>query len=302
MEREGAWPTDQPTDRGRPRQPRTDHFAELPESDADAIVQLVTASSDEPPDISEVEPSDPDDIERLDRGLTLGNLPSALGGVESVAPDATFEKAITLMLLNDYSQLAVLGGKDSLRGAVTWKSIAQVRHSKQSARLADAIIPAGDFRYDKELIDVLPTLEVADFVFVRDQKNAVAGIVTTAAVVHAYGELATPFFLIGELDQLLRQVISGRFELEEIKSMCVRPPKSFDDLAFGDYQGVLGNDASWAKLSWPLDHKSFINRLDELRQLRNDIMHFNTRDLPAEAVGKLRNFIKLLHSTVFDHA
>lgn len=152
--------------------------------------------------------------------MTLGNLPSALGGVVSVAPNSTFEEAITLMLLNDYSQLAVMAGKHSLRGAVTWKSIAQIHHSKPSASFADAIVHADEFRYDKELIDVLPALEIADFVFVRDEKNAVAGIVTPADVMHAYGELATPFFLIGELDQLLRQVISRKFTLKEATSLC----------------------------------------------------------------------------------
>lgn len=202
------------------------------------------------------------------------------------------------MLLNDYSQLAVLAGKHSLRGAVTWKSIAQIRHSKPSASFADAIVQADEFRYDKELVDVLPALEVADFVFVRDEKNAVAGIVTPADVVHAYGELATPFFLIGELDQLLRQVISRKFTLKEAMSLCgsrTQPLESFGDLAFGDYQRVLENPDSWAKLRWPLDRPAFVKRLDELRQLRNDIMHFNPDPVPATAVDKLRNFIKLLH-------
>jgi hypothetical protein len=142
------------------------------------------------------------------------------------------------------------------------------------------------------------TLEVVDFVFVRDVKNVIAGIVTPADVVHAYGELATPFFLIGELDQLLWQVISRTFKFEEVMSLCApsaRPPESFDDLAFGDYQRVLENTVSWAKLRWPLDRRTFVRRLDELRQLRNDIMHFNNPDLPVDAVDKLRNFIRLLH-------
>lgn len=140
--------------------------------------QVVNASSKES-EVFAAEPSDMDDIGGLDRGLTVGNLPSALGGVVSMAPDATFDEAITLMLLNDYSQLAVLAGKHTLRGAVTWKSIAQLRHSKPSAIFAKAIFQVDAVRYDKELIDVLPTLEVADFVFVRDEKNAIAGIVNS---------------------------------------------------------------------------------------------------------------------------
>lgn len=37
----------------------------------------------------------------------------------SVTPQDTFEQAITAMLLNDFSQLPVLTGKRTVRGAVT---------------------------------------------------------------------------------------------------------------------------------------------------------------------------------------
>jgi hypothetical protein len=107
----------------------------------------------------------------------------------------------------------------------------------------------------------------------------VAGIVTTADVVTAYGELVTPFFLIGELDQVLRQLISRTFALEEVTSLCdldgSRAIQSFDDLEIGDYQRVLENPARWAKLEWPLDRATIVTRLDELRVIRNNVMHFN---------------------------
>jgi hypothetical protein len=96
---------------------------------------------------------------------------------------------------------------------VTWQSIAYARHANPDAGFADAIIPAREARYDQELVEVLPDLEAWDFVFVRDEKNAVAGIVTTADVVGKYRELSTPFILIGELDQVLRQLISPRIHL-----------------------------------------------------------------------------------------
>ena len=65
-----------------------------------------------------------DDEGAWDRGLTIGNLPAASKKVCSVAPDATFEEAITLMLIEDYSQLAVMTGPRQLKGAVSWKSLA----------------------------------------------------------------------------------------------------------------------------------------------------------------------------------
>jgi hypothetical protein len=56
--------------------------------------------------------------------------------------------------------------------------------------------------------------------FVRDDKKAAAGIVTTADVVATYRELSTPFILIGELDQVLRKFIARTFTLDEVTSLC----------------------------------------------------------------------------------
>jgi hypothetical protein len=165
-------------------------------------------------------------------------------------------------------------------------------------RFSDAIIEATEVRYDKELREVLPVLEASDFVFVRDANNLIAGIVTTADVVHAYGELATPFFLIGELDQALRRVISKTFTIAEVISFAdpdgARNVGSFDDLSVGDYQRVLENPDLWDKLGWPLERSVFIGRLNELREIRNDVMHFNPDPLPSDAVNKLRHAINVL--------
>jgi len=261
----------------------------------DTIVRLITTTSD-----AEGEPggSNPDDDGQLDIGLTVGNLPSALKGVVSISPTATFDEAITLMLLNGYSQLAVLAGSHNLRGAVTWQSIAYARHANPDAVFADAIIRAYEARYDQDLIEVLPDLEAWDFVFVRDDKNAVAGIVTTADVVGTYRELSTPFILIGELDQVLRKLISRTFGLDEVRSLCdpdgKRSIDSYDKLEMGDYQRTLENPDHWKKLGWPLDRTTFIKRLDELRLIRNNVMHFNPEPRDPQAVQKLRFMLKLL--------
>ncbi len=202
------------------------------------------------------------------------------------------------MLLNGYSQLAVLQGTHSLRGAVTWQSIAYARHANPEATFADAIIPAHEARYDQELIEVLPDLEAWDFVFVRDDRNAVAGIVTRADAVGTYRELSTPFILIGELDQVLRKLISRKFTLHEVRALCDADGKraidSFDQLEMGDYQRTLENPDNWKKLRWPLDRATFIKRLDDLRLIRNNVMHFNPEPVDPRAVEKLRYMLKLL--------
>ncbi|MGH3278296.1 MAG: hypothetical protein ACRDNW_04070 [Trebonia sp.] len=262
----------------------------------DTVVRLITPAQDA--EATGHASADADGEDEVDVGLTVGNLPSALSGVVSVPNTATFDQAITVMMLNGYSQLAVLSGAHTLRGAVTWQSIAYARHANPDAGFADAIIPAREARYGQDLVEVLPDLETWDFIFVRDEKNAVAGIVTTADVVGKYRELSTPFILIGELDQVLRQLISRTFTLEEVTSLCdadgSRSVKSFADLEMGDYQRVLENPDRWAKLGWPLDRATFIKRLDELRVIRNNVMHFNPEPLPANTIDRLRYILKLL--------
>ena len=262
----------------------------------DTVVHLITPAQEA--EATGHASADADGENELDVGLTVGNLPSALSGVESVPPTATFDQAITLMMLNGYSQLAVLSGTHTLRGAVTWQSIAYARHANPNASFADAIIPVREARYDQELVEVLSGLETWDFVFVRDEKNAVAGIVTTADVVGKYSELSTPFILIGELDQVLRRLISRTFTLDEVTSLCdadgSRSVKTFDDLEMGDYQRVLENPGigrSWAG-HWTGPPSSSASM--SLRVIRNNVMHFNPEPLPANTVDRLRYILKLL--------
>jgi len=57
--------------------------------------------------------------------LLVRHIPSATGGIVSVRPDETLEKAQALMSAYDYSQLAVMSGIRDLDGAVSWRSIAR---------------------------------------------------------------------------------------------------------------------------------------------------------------------------------
>jgi CBS domain-containing protein len=267
----------------------------------DTVVALTT-----PLDETEATTAGPSAVEELpvtedDEGgddlnvrLTVGNL-SPLLGVAHVGPNSTLEEAITKMLLNDYSQLAVLSGPRNLRGAVTWRSIAQAMHQK-SENFADAIDRRVEaVPYDRDLFDVLPMLQQREFVFVWDVDKTIAGIVTTADVAHRYGEMATPFFQVGELDQTLRWILSRAVDVQTVKRLCNKTITNFDELSIGDYKRVLENKEVWAKLGWPLDRHSFIERLEEIRLIRNRVMHFRSDPVPEDAVAKLGTFNRLLH-------
>lgn len=241
---------------------------------------------------------DGDEEGEIDRGLTLGNLPSALNGVESISPQSTFDEAITKLLLNDYSQLAVLTSPYNLRGAITWRSIAQARHDDQRAIVSQAIVQTEPVSFDKELVDVLRRLYEEDFIFVRGPDNRISGIVTAADVTLAYGELSMPFLLVGQIDILLRRLITRHLVLEDLISVCdperSRQLQDFDELTFGDYQRALESPMVWQRLNWRIDRTTFVRRLDEIRRLRNDITHFNPDPLPPDAMNKLRSLMLFL--------
>ncbi len=254
-----------------------------------AAQEIAQEEAAEPePDVTVLPEDDEDDAEPRHAWLTVGNL-SPLSGVESVPPTASMNEAVTKMSLNDYSQLAVMSGKHQLRGAVTWQSISQARHRNSDARLADATIDAQAVPYDTDLFDVLDRVRRSGFVFVKNERNEVAGVVTTDDIVARYGETANPFILIGDLDRALRRAIAARILLDDVKALCSSRINGFDDMSMGDYQRVLESEAQWERLNWQLDRKAFIGRLDEIRRIRNKVMHFNPDPLPEDTVLMLRN-------------
>lgn len=238
-------------------------------------------------------------VQRREIGMTLGNLTASWRTLVSVKPTATYEEAMTKMLVNDFSQLPVLKSKHTLEGAVTWQSIARARLKDSNAPFSAAIVPARKLPYSQDLDTVLPVLQTEDFVVVTNSHNEITGIVTTADVVGLYRERTLPFLLIGELDQELRQIMTT-IDLGVLRALCAKPGcpelESHDDMTMGDYERVLENPECWDALGWRLDRQTFVNRIAELRKLRNDITHFNPDGAPEDAVDKLKHMLDVIRT------
>ena len=266
----------------------TDEAQALPVDDASGLLET-------PP---QIEATVSDDEDAWDHGLTIGNLPSASREVCSITPDATMDEAITLMLTEDFSQLAVMTSPRELKGAVSWKSIAKARNANSDATLSAAIVKAEAVPYTADLIGMLPVIQRQEFVFVSGVDRSVTGIVTVADVVEVYGQMASPFFMIGRIDQSLRRIIEAAFSMKTITPLCdpdgLRDLNSYDQLTMGDYQRILENPDCWNDLGWPLHRKTFCARLERISKVRNNIMHFNNDPLPSDILSMLQNFIDLL--------
>lgn len=235
-------------------------------------------------------------------GLRVRHLQSANREVSSVPPDATLSMAQALMLRDDYSQLAILSGPRTLQGAVSWKSIAQAQLRSRTCTLRDAIIPAWqtiNVSLEDELIPLIPMIVDKEFVFVKKQDGSLGGIITMADLSLEYNRLARPFFLIGEVERRLRRIVGEVFPIELLGSIRdpndgTRAINSADDLTFGEYQRLLENPNNWEKINWGVDRKIFIQDLNEVRSIRNEVMHFSPDPIDEEQLRRLNNFIGMM--------
>lgn len=265
--------------------PRSETAVPDAPGDASALERRVEAEPETPSTSSAAsQPS-------TNQGVALGTLADSAPLV-SVAAGAPLDKAITLMSLNDFGQLGVLGAQKALIGAVTWRSIAHALHRSgaRGLKVQDALVRAVRLPFAHPLLRAIPDIARDGFVFV-DQPGHSTSIVTATDLATAYGKMASPFLLIGEADRLLRGVLL-RLPASVIPSDVV-----VEDAMFGDYVKTLAQAQAWEALGWPLDRRDFIVRLREVNDLRNDLMHFNNVDPPAQAdVERIHLLVEVLRS------
>ena len=241
------------------------------------------------------------DESRRPVGVQIGSLPSATGGLAWVRPEDSLEKAQTLMLVNDYSQLAVMRTPRDSPGAVTWESVVKAMlRSKPVTDVKKAQVDATVVRSNSDLLDVTPHIVAAGFIFVTDRSGQVSGIVTTADLSQLFQDLAGPFMLLNEIEVRLRIAIGGAFTVKELAS--VKDPNdtkavlTVDDLSLGELIRLLDPEKHWGRLEWRLERKVFLSALQRVRRIRNEVMHFSPDPLSREDLQALRAFVTCLRT------
>lgn len=134
---------------------------------------------------------------------------------------------------------------------------------------------------------------------VQAPDRIICGIVTAADFSEQFRQLAEPFLLVGEIENSVRKLIRGKFtatELAEVKDPDDKERKvdAVSDLTFGEYVRLLENESHWRKIGLALDRTEFIKRLIEIRDIRNDIMHFHPEGLAEDDLRTLRDFSKFM--------
>lgn len=233
----------------------------------------------------------------------IGKLSAANRVPVSIAPDKSLDEAVTLMMLHDFSQLPVMQGERTVKGVISWQSIgSRLALNCGGESVRDFMDAAAEISADASLFGAIRTIVDRQYVLIRDAQQKIAGIVTTSDLSLRFLQLAEPFLLLGEIENHIRRLIDGKFTLEEVKGFRElgddpeRKVESVADLTFGEYLRLLENPTMWEKLSLQVDRASFVEQLDRVREIRNDVMHFDPDEVVEEELATLRRFVHFLQT------
>jgi CBS domain-containing protein len=237
-------------------------------------------------------------------GYQIGRLPSAHTAPLSVSPDDTVEKAVTIMLARDFSQLPVMTSDRHVKGVISWKSIGKrtiLGHEHRHVR--ECMDQHYEVSTDTSVFNAMGLILKYEFVLVRNKEHKICGIVTTTDLGNQFRELSEPYLLLREVENHLRALVSPRFTAEEL-SACHDPGdpthriETAADLTFGDYVRLLSDPSNWERLEVHIDRAAFVDTLDRIRMIRNDVMHFDPDPLNHTKLGALRAFAQFLSEFV----
>jgi CBS domain-containing protein len=239
-----------------------------------------------------------------DPTFRIEKLASANRTPTAVKPNTTLDEATTLMILQDFSQLPVMQNEREVKGVISWESIGKCQSlGRQCKEVRDCMeFEVPEVPYSSSLLSAIDIIVKYGYVLVRQTDKIISGIVTTTDLSLQFRQLAEPFILVGEIENYIRRLIDGKFTVEQLSS--VRDPNddkrhidTVADLTFGEYLRLLEKPDNWEHLKIPVHRQTFIKHLDVVRDLRNDVMHFNPDPFDEEALEKLRlfaNFMRVL--------
>ena len=248
-----------------------------------------------------------DDTPRRDPIRSVRSIPTANKPEDliTINPNKTVAEAATLMIRHNYSQLPVIRS-DELQGMISWRSIGCARAGSQDCeRVEHCLEQPVTVTLDTPLLEAVERIAKHDVVLVmgvQKDKRKLTGIVTATDLSLEFQKLAEPFLLLEEIEKQIRRLLEGKFRREELNETVNDTPrpkvKGIDDLTFGGYHQLLGKAEHWERLNVDLDRKQFRKLLDDVRRIRNEIMHFSVDELDAQQRHQLHGLKNVLRCMI----
>ena len=234
----------------------------------------------------------------------IGLLKAANTKPTTVDNSDTLDKAITLMMMNNYSQLPVMGGPHKVLGFISWETIGEARskgldsdcvkdYKRDNVRV---------FKRDMPLMKAIHEIYKNDFIVVVENDGTPCGILTTADVSSQFLTWTEPFILLEQIENQVRHLLDEKILLEDLKAVCKeegREVNAIDDLTFGEYQRLFENQNNWKRIGLKsVDRALFVQMFDDVRNIRNDVMHFDPEGIDEASREKLKAMADYLNKLI----
>lgn len=193
----------------------------------------------------------------------------------------------TKMLVNDFSQIPIIDNSEQLIGCISWKSIGkQESLGKISAKAKDYIESSVVVEESDSFLDHIKAIAKHEYILVVDKKRKLKGILTTFDMTMYFYDFINPYLRIGIIEDCIRKLI---------KSANIELKKEITEHTFYEYQKLLDQPANWKKLNLNnLDKDIFIDKIDEIRKLRNRIAHYKPNKITPSENFLINSFASLI--------
>lgn len=217
----------------------------------------------------------------------------------SVRPDDDLRRATTLMMSHDFSQLPVMSGR-SIKGVVSWKSMGtRFALGGRPEFVREAMErDVATVEETSSLFAAIPRIIANDYALIR-RHDGNHWIITTSDLSSRFRELAEPFLLLSEIENQLRGLLDEHLPKTTIQA--AKDPDDKDrriesaaDLTLGEVLRLIEQQEVWDKLAPRLDRAEVVRQLDAIRNIRNDVMHFDPEGVGASDLETLRSFTRFL--------
>jgi CBS domain-containing protein len=242
-----------------------------------------------------------DGISGEDPTFRIGSLPAANKALIVISNDAPLTKAITLMLQYDFSQLPVMQGERDVKGVITWKSIGL------KLAMGQKCVSVGDCREEIRIIDsnrtlfeAIPTIVEFGYTLVRNQQDRrITGIITASDLSLQFQALSEPFLLLREIELHIRRILGKKvtesdFQILEAAGVSNRKVSQIEELTLGQYIRLFQHPDVWTKLALSIDAAEFVQLLDQVREIRNEVMHFDRDPMTKDQLDTLKRATRFM--------
>ncbi len=236
----------------------------------------------------------------------ISQLIKGRGDPLSISKSTLLREALTLMVVNDYSQLPVINEQGNLIGIISESSIISTYyHVDTSLSLLDLTVDhcmatPKTITPERDIFEALGLLEnVYAVVVVED--NSPKGILTDYDTTHFFRGLSEGLIIVRDIEENLRHYIESVFPdthsmdaalvraFKQNKKDLSRPAREYGELSFREHIQLITTERNWEKFAPYFEPKEIFTRLmDQAGKIRNQLAHFRGELEPIQLSALVR--------------